>query len=103
MFISEKQIAFINKDSYERELNVSDSEKAILRCEVSDSKTEVKQYEDGKQLSLRKNFDMEAKSNNHQLMLDYVDKRDAGQYTCEAEKETLLNKVQPTGTANLIC
>ncbi|XP_062847132.1 obscurin isoform X3 [Trichomycterus rosablanca] len=94
--VPEKQTIFINKDSYQREVKVSASQKATLSCEVSDSKTEVKWYKDGKQLSSSKTVHMEAKGNIRQLVLDCVEKKDAGEYTCEVGKDKLVFMIQVT-------
>uniref|UniRef100_A0AAR2J6N9 Obscurin, cytoskeletal calmodulin and titin-interacting RhoGEF b n=1 Tax=Pygocentrus nattereri TaxID=42514 RepID=A0AAR2J6N9_PYGNA len=89
ILVTESQVAFINKDSYQREVKVSASQKATLSCEVSDIKTEVKWYKDGKQLSPSRTVHTEAKGKSHQLVLDSVEKKDAGEYTCEAGNEKL--------------
>ncbi|XP_076826396.1 obscurin [Brachyhypopomus gauderio] len=91
---TETQAAFTNKDSYQKEVNVSVSQKATLSCEVSDSKTEVKWFKDGKQLSSTKTVHMEAKGKVHQLVLDSVEKKDSGEYTCEVGTEKMAFKVQ---------
>uniref|UniRef100_A0A3B1IMM5 Obscurin, cytoskeletal calmodulin and titin-interacting RhoGEF n=1 Tax=Astyanax mexicanus TaxID=7994 RepID=A0A3B1IMM5_ASTMX len=85
--------AFSNKDSYQREVKVSASQKATLSCEVSDMKTEVKWYKDGKQLSSSRTVHMETKGKSRQLVLDSVEKKDAGEYTCEAGNEKLTFKI----------
>ncbi|KAL7886884.1 hypothetical protein AOLI_G00046050 [Acnodon oligacanthus] len=92
--VAETQATFINKDSYQREVKVSASQKATLSCEVSDMKTEVKWYKDGKQLSSSRTVKMEAKGKSRQLVLDHVEKKDAGEYTCEAGNEKLVFKIQ---------
>ncbi|KAL6489202.1 hypothetical protein MHYP_G00029430 [Metynnis hypsauchen] len=94
ILVTESQAAFINKDSYQREVKVSASQKATLSCEVSDIKTEVKWYKDGKQLSSSRSVHTEAKGKSRQLVLDSVEKKDAGEYTCEAGNEKLVFKIQ---------
>uniref|UniRef100_A0A673M5M0 Ig-like domain-containing protein n=1 Tax=Sinocyclocheilus rhinocerous TaxID=307959 RepID=A0A673M5M0_9TELE len=89
--------AFTNKDSYQREVKVSASQKATLSCEVSDLKTDVKWFKDGKQLSSSKTVHMESKGKSHQLVLENVEKKDAGEYTCEVGNEKLLFKIQMEG------
>ncbi len=93
----EIQAAFSNKDSYQKEVKVSASQKATLSCEVSDLKTEVKWFKDGKQLSSSKTVHMESKGKSRLLVLDNVEKKDAGEYTCETGNEKLVFKIQVTG------
>ncbi|XP_016314282.1 obscurin-like [Sinocyclocheilus anshuiensis] len=92
--VTELKAAFTNKDSYQKEVKVSASQKATLNCEVSDLKTEVKWFKDGKQLSSSKTVHMESKGKSHQLVLENVEKKDAGEYTCEVGNEKLLFKIQ---------
>ncbi|XP_017322293.1 obscurin isoform X6 [Ictalurus punctatus] len=92
--VTEPQATFINKDTYQKEVKVSASQKATLSCEVSDSKTEVKWYKDGKQLVSSKTVHVETKGKIRQLVLDSVEKKDAGEYTCEVGNEKLLFKIQ---------
>ncbi|XP_060776992.1 obscurin isoform X3 [Neoarius graeffei] len=92
--LTEPQAVFVNKDTYQKDVRVSASQKATLSCEVSDSKTEVKWYKDGKQLLSSKTVHMEAKGKIRQLVLDCVEKKDAGEYTCEVGNEKLVFKIQ---------
>ncbi|KAI5105994.1 obscurin, partial [Silurus meridionalis] len=92
--VTEPQAMFVNKDTYQKEVNVSASQKATLSCEVSDDKTEVKWYKDGKQLISSKTVHIEAKGKVRQLVLDSVEKRDAGEYICKVENEKLDFKIQ---------
>ncbi|XP_059391295.1 obscurin-like [Carassius carassius] len=92
--VAELKAAFTNKDSYQKEVKVSSSQKATLSCEVSDIKTEVKWFKDGKQLSSSKTVHMESKGKSRQLLLENVEKKDAGEYTCEVGNEKFLFKIQ---------
>ncbi|CAM4723722.1 unnamed protein product [Leuciscus chuanchicus] len=92
--IKETRAAFSNKDSYQKEVKVSTSQKATLSCEVSDAKTEVKWFKDGKQLSSSKTVHMESKGKSRQLVLENVEKKDAGEYTCEVGNEKLVFKIR---------
>ncbi|KAK3571997.1 hypothetical protein QTP86_021336 [Hemibagrus guttatus] len=92
--VTEPQATFINKDTYQKEVKVSTAQKAMLSCEVSDSKTEVKWYKDGKQLISSKTVHVETKGKIRQLVLDNVEKKDAGEYTCEVGNEKLVFKIQ---------
>ena len=94
---SETQAAFTNKDSVQKEVKATLSQKATLSCEVSDTKTEVKWYKDGKLLTSSKTVSMETKGKARQLVIEKVEKKDAGQYTCEVGAEKLVFKLQVTG------
>ncbi len=87
------QTTFSNKDSYQKEVRVAVSKKATLSCEVSDLKTEVKWFKDGKQLSSSKTVHMESKDKSRLLVLDNVEKKDAGEYTCEIGNEKLIFQI----------
>ncbi|XP_065114730.1 obscurin isoform X20 [Paramisgurnus dabryanus] len=93
ILVEDVQAAFSNKDTYQKEVKVSVSQKATLSCEVSDSKTEVKWFKDGKQLSSSKSVHIESKAKSRQLVLESVEKKDAGQYTCEVGNEKLTFKI----------
>ncbi|KAG9355825.1 hypothetical protein JZ751_000667 [Albula glossodonta] len=92
--IKEKPAVFANKESIQREVKATLSQKATLSCEVSDTQTEVKWYKDGKLLSSSRKIHMESKAKTRQLVLDSVEKKDAGEYTCEAGGEKLVFKIQ---------
>ncbi|XP_025756359.1 obscurin isoform X12 [Oreochromis niloticus] len=96
--VAEAQSVFYNKDSIQKEVKVTLSQKATLSCEVSDSKTEVKWYKDGKLLSSSKTIHTESKGKNRQLVIDSVEKKDAGEYICEAGTEKLAYKLQVADT-----
>ncbi|KAL3988587.1 [heparan sulfate]-glucosamine 3-sulfotransferase 6 [Sarotherodon galilaeus] len=96
--VAEAQSVFYNKDSIQKEVKVTLSQKATLSCEVSDSKTEVKWYKDGKLLSSSKTIHTESKGKNRQLVIDSVEKKDAGEYICEAGNEKLAYKLQVADT-----
>ncbi|XP_068593691.1 obscurin isoform X3 [Cebidichthys violaceus] len=93
IFVSEAQSAFSNKDSVQKEVKATLSQKASLSCEVADTKTEVKWYKDGKLLSTSKAIHTESKGKSRQLLIDSVEKKDAGEYMCEAGTEKLAFKM----------
>lgn len=68
------------------------SQKAILNCEVIDNKTDVRRYKDGKKLSSSGAVHMYSKGKIHQLVINSVEKKDAGEYACEVGTEKLLLK-----------
>ena len=73
------------------------SQKATLSCDVSDSKTEVKWYKDGKLLVSSGTRYSEAKGTTRQLVIEQVEKSDAGEYTCEAGGDKLVFKIFVSG------
>uniref|UniRef100_A0A8C9RIP1 Ig-like domain-containing protein n=1 Tax=Scleropages formosus TaxID=113540 RepID=A0A8C9RIP1_SCLFO len=89
--------AFANKESVQREVKAMLSQKATLSCEVSDAQTEVKWYKDSKLLSSSRKMHMEAKGKSRQLVLDSVEKTDAGEYICEAAREKLHFTIHVAG------
>ncbi|KAG7455292.1 hypothetical protein MATL_G00255000 [Megalops atlanticus] len=96
--VAEPQAAFANTESVQKEVKATLSQKAILSCEVSDAQTEVKWYKDGKLLSSSRKIHVESKGKSRQLVLDSVEKKDAGEYICEAGTEKLLFKIQVAET-----
>ena len=68
-----------------------------MSCEVSDTKTEVKWYKDGKLLTSSKTVFMETKGKSRQLVIEKVEKKDSGEYTCEVGTEKLNFKLQVAG------
>ncbi|XP_035527006.1 obscurin isoform X36 [Morone saxatilis] len=94
MHVAEAQPAFFNKESVQKEVKATLSQKATLSCEVSDTKTEVKWYKDGKLLTSTKTIHTESKVKSRQLVIDSVEKKDAGEYICEAGTEKLVFKLQ---------
>lgn len=73
------------------------SQKATLSCNVSDSKTEVKWYKDGKLLISSRTIYSEVKGNTRQLVIEKVEKSDAGEYTCEAGVDKIVFKIFVSG------
>ncbi|XP_029109266.1 obscurin [Scleropages formosus] len=96
--VTELQAAFANKESVQREVKAILSQKTALSCEVSDTQTEVKWYKDGKLLSSSRKMHLEAKGKSRQLVLDSVEKKDAGEYICEAAREKLHFTIQVAET-----
>ncbi|XP_061109721.1 obscurin isoform X40 [Conger conger] len=92
--VAEIKPAFANKESVQKEVKAILSEKATLSCEVSDTQTEVKWYKEGKLLSSSRKIHVESKGKSRQLVFDSVEKKDAGEYTCEAGAEKLVFKIQ---------
>lgn len=97
---SEAQSVFSNKETVQNEVKATVSQKATLSCEVSDSKTEVKWYKDGKRLTYGKTIHAESIGRSRQLVIDNLEKKDAGEYTCEAGTDKLSFKLQVSGRIN---
>ncbi|XP_060900885.1 obscurin isoform X2 [Labrus mixtus] len=97
--VAEAPAGFSNKESVQKEVKATLSQKATLSCEVSDSKMEVKWFKDGKLLTSSKAVHMESKSKTRELIIEKVEKKDAGEYTCEAGSEKLAFKLQMTDAA----
>lgn len=73
------------------------SQKATLSCEVVDNTTQVKWYKDGKQLSSSRAVHVDSKGKVRELVISSIEKKDAGEYTCEVGAEKLAFKVQVAG------
>ncbi|TWW73805.1 Obscurin, partial [Takifugu flavidus] len=99
LHVAEAAVGFSNKESVKKEVKAALSQKATLSCEVSDLKAEVKWYKDGKLLTSTKAVHMESKGKIRELVIEKMDKKDAGEYTCEAGAEKLLFKLQMTDEA----
>lgn len=93
----ESPAGFSNKESVRTEVKASLSQKATLSCEVSDSKTEVKWYKDGKLLTSSKAVHTESRGRSCELVIVKMEKKDVGEYTCEAGTEKLVFKLQMAG------
>lgn len=89
--------AFVNVESVRREVQVAVSQKATLSCEVADNRTEVKWYKDGKQLAPSRALHADSNGKIRQLVVESAERKDAGEYICEAGADKLAFKVQVTG------
>lgn len=97
LFPSEAQSAFHNRESVQKEVKAILSQRATLSCEVADTKTEVKWYKDGKLLTSGRNVRVESKSQSRQLVIDSIERKDAGEYICESGSEKLAFRIQVAG------
>lgn len=89
--------AFLNKESVQKEVKATLSQKATLSCEVADTKTEVKWFKDGKLLTSSRTIHTESRGKSRQMVIDSVEKKDAGEYICEVGSEKLIFKIQVAG------
>lgn len=93
--------AFVNMGTVKAEVQVAVAQKATLSCEVADNRTEVKWYKDGKQLTSSKAVHADSKGKIRQLVVESAEKKDAGEYICEAGVDKLAFKVQVAGTMSM--
>lgn len=70
---------------------------ATLSCEVAQDATEVNWYKDGKLLISSRKFKTEAAGKTRRLVVEQLEKKDAGEYVCEAAGQKLTFKVEATG------
>ncbi|XP_043921975.1 obscurin [Protopterus annectens] len=94
--VIEKEPAFVKKDFVQTEVKAFISENAALSCEVSHVITEVKWFKDGKEVTAGKKYKIESDGKTRRLVVQNVEKRDSGEYACEAAGEKLLYKLQVT-------
>ncbi|MEQ2257772.1 hypothetical protein ILYODFUR_038135, partial [Ilyodon furcidens] len=90
---SQAAAAFFNKESVQREVKAILTQKATLSCDVLDTKTEVKWYKDGTLLESFGRIYLEAKGATRQLVIENIEKSDAGEYRCEAGGDKLVFKI----------
>uniref|UniRef100_A0A8C0EE14 Obscurin n=1 Tax=Bubo bubo TaxID=30461 RepID=A0A8C0EE14_BUBBB len=88
--------AFINKDKVKKEVKAALTEDATLSCEVAQEKTDVKWYKEGKLITSSKKFKVESQGKSRHLVVGQVEKKDAGEYTCEAAGQKLTFKLDIT-------
>uniref|UniRef100_A0A7M4E2A3 Ig-like domain-containing protein n=1 Tax=Crocodylus porosus TaxID=8502 RepID=A0A7M4E2A3_CROPO len=95
--VSEPEIVFANKEKVQKEVKAALTDSATLSCEVAQAKTEVKWYKDGKLVTASKKFKVESEGKSRRLVVQGVEKKDAGEYTCEAAGQKLTFKIDVTG------
>ena len=78
------------------------SENATLSCEVAQEKTDVKWYKEGKLITSSKKFKVESEGKSRRLVVGQVEKKDAGEYTCEAAGQKLTFKIVVTGGRHIL-
>lgn len=98
----EARSAFVNTESVQKEVRAILSKKSTLSCDVADSNTEVKWYKDGKLLTPGKAIYAESKGKSRLLVIDSVERKDAGEYCCEAGADKLLFKIHVAGRVKYI-
>ncbi|XP_069815234.1 obscurin isoform X2 [Dendropsophus ebraccatus] len=91
--VKEPEPAFISLDKVKKEVEVKLTESATLSCEVSEGKTEVKWYKDGKLITSSKKLKVETEGKYRRLVVEQVEKKDAGEYSCEAARQKINFKI----------
>uniref|UniRef100_A0A8V1A4K7 non-specific serine/threonine protein kinase n=1 Tax=Gallus gallus TaxID=9031 RepID=A0A8V1A4K7_CHICK len=94
--VTEPEVVFINKEKVQKEVKAAPTENATLSCEVGQEKTEVKWYKEGKLITSSKKFRVESEGKLRRLVVSQVEKKDAGEYTCEAAGQKLTFKIDVT-------
>nr|XP_060639351.1 obscurin-like [Anolis sagrei ordinatus] len=94
--VAEVEEIFANKEKVQKEIKAMSSENATLSCEVAQAKAEVKWFKDGKLITASKKFKVESEGKSRQLIVQQVEKKDAGEYTCEAAGQKLAFKITVT-------
>uniref|UniRef100_A0A8C5R414 Obscurin n=1 Tax=Leptobrachium leishanense TaxID=445787 RepID=A0A8C5R414_9ANUR len=92
--VKEPEPAFANLEKVQKEVQVILNETATLSCEVSQAKTEVKWYKDGKLITSSKKTKVESDGKSRRLVVEQVEKKDGGEYSCEAPAFINQEKVQ---------
>ncbi|PKK31944.1 obscurin, cytoskeletal calmodulin and titin-interacting RhoGEF, transcript variant X15 [Columba livia] len=96
IIVTEPEVVFTNKDKVQKEVKAALSENATLSCEVAQEKTDVKWYKEGKLITSSKKFKVESEGKSRRLVVGQVEKKDAGEYTCEAAGQKLTFKIDVT-------
>uniref|UniRef100_A0A8B9EWL2 Ig-like domain-containing protein n=1 Tax=Amazona collaria TaxID=241587 RepID=A0A8B9EWL2_9PSIT len=94
---SEPEVVFTNKEKVQKEVKAALSENAMLSCEVAQEKTDVKWYKEGKLITSSKKFKVESEGKCRRLVVCQLEKKDAGEYTCEAAGQKLTFRINVTG------
>uniref|UniRef100_A0A663M3I2 Obscurin n=1 Tax=Athene cunicularia TaxID=194338 RepID=A0A663M3I2_ATHCN len=100
--ITEPEVVFTNKDKVQKDVKAALTEDATLSCEVAQEKTDVKWYKEGKLITSSKKFKVESQGKSRRLVVGQVEKKDAGEYTCEAAGQKLTFKLDVTGGRYLV-
>uniref|UniRef100_A0A8U7MP75 Obscurin, cytoskeletal calmodulin and titin-interacting RhoGEF n=1 Tax=Corvus moneduloides TaxID=1196302 RepID=A0A8U7MP75_CORMO len=99
--VTEPEVVFTNKEKVQKEVKAALSENATLSCEVAQEKMEVKWYKDGKLITSSKKFKVESEGKLRRLVVGQVEKKDAGEYTCEAAGQKLTFRIVLEGTLKI--
>uniref|UniRef100_A0A8B9EVW0 Obscurin, cytoskeletal calmodulin and titin-interacting RhoGEF n=1 Tax=Anser cygnoides TaxID=8845 RepID=A0A8B9EVW0_ANSCY len=100
--VTEPEAVFTNKEKVQKEVKAALTENATLSCEVAQEKTDVKWYKEGKLITSSKKFKVESEGKSRRLVVSEVEKKDAGEYTCEAAGQKLTFKIVVTGRREIL-
>lgn len=82
--------------------NVLEQDNLVLCCEVSRSNAATQWYKDGVEIQTSNKVTMETDHNKRTLIIQSVQKSDAGTYTCRAGGSALIFKVNIRGKYSTI-
>lgn len=88
---------FINQEQVQKEVSAALAASASLSCEVAQDPTEVKWYKDGRLLASSRKFRMESVGKTRRLVVEQLEKKDAGEYICEAAGQKMTFELETTG------
>ncbi|XP_072254324.1 obscurin-like [Pyxicephalus adspersus] len=91
--VKEPEPAFTNLDKVQKVVQAVVTEKATLSCEVAQENMEVKWYKDGKLITSSKKLRVETEGKSRRLVVEQAEKKDAGEYTCEAAGQKIHFKI----------
>ncbi|XP_023563514.1 obscurin isoform X3 [Octodon degus] len=83
--VPEPKAVFAKEQPVHSEVQATAGASATLSCEVTQAKTKVMWFKDGKKLGTSLRVRMEAAGCRRQLVVQQAGKADAGEYSCEAE------------------
>ncbi|CAI9535883.1 unnamed protein product, partial [Staurois parvus] len=92
--VKEPEPTFINQDKVQKEVTAIPNESATLSCEVSDGKAEAKWYKEGKLITSSKKLRLEVEGKYRRLVVEQVEKKDAGDYSCEVAGQKINFKIR---------
>ncbi|KAB0394929.1 hypothetical protein E2I00_006375, partial [Balaenoptera physalus] len=81
---AESSAVFIKGQPAHKEVQAVVGASTTLSCEVAQAQTEVTWYKNRKKLNSSSKVRVEAKGCTQRLVVQQVDKADAGEYSCEA-------------------
>ncbi|XP_068024514.1 obscurin-like [Melanerpes formicivorus] len=94
--VPEPKPAFITQEKVQQEVNAVLTESASLSWEVAEDTTEGKCFKDGKLLIASRKFKLETLGKPQGLVVEQLERRDAGESICEAAGQKLPFKLEPT-------
>ena len=93
----ESSAVFIKGQPAHKEVQAVVGASTTLSCEVAQAQTEVTWYKNRKKLNSSAKVRVEAKGCTQRLVVQQVDKADAGEYSCEAGGQKVSFHLDVTG------